>query len=67
MIELIVLLLFLAVILWTVWQFYVLVGEMAELRGQNRILWQIASLIINPIGAMLLLWMFFTVKQSSNR
>ncbi len=67
MIELVVILLFLAVILWTVWQFYVLVGEMAELRGQNRILWQIAALIINPIGAMLLLWMFFTVKQSSNR
>jgi hypothetical protein len=45
-----------------IWQLFVLVGDMAERRGQDRFLWQIVALFINPISAMLLLWIFCKVK-----
>ena len=54
---------FLAFFVWLVWQVFVLVGDMAERRGQDRLLWQIASLFINPLTAMLLLWIFCSVKD----
>jgi len=44
--------------LWVIWQLFVIVGDMAERRGQNRMLWQVAALFINPICAMILLWIF---------
>jgi hypothetical protein len=46
-----------------IWQLFALVGDMAEKRGQDRFLWQIVALFINPISAMLLLWIFCKVKN----
>lgn len=63
MIELVIALLALAVVLWLIWQLFSLVGDMAERRGQDRLLWQVAALFINPIAAMLLLWLFCSVKE----
>jgi hypothetical protein len=51
-----------ALAIWIIWKLFVIVGDMAERRGQDRFLWQIAALFINPIGAMLLLWLFCSVK-----
>lgn len=50
--------------LWIIWQLFAAVGDMAERRGQDRRLWQIAALFINPVGAMLLLWLFCDLKDS---
>lgn len=63
MIEPVIALLALAVVLWLIWQLFSLVGDMAEHRGQDRLLWQVAALFINPIAAMLLLWLFCSVKE----
>jgi len=49
--------------LWIIWQLFAAVGDMAERRGQDRRLWQIAALFINPVGAMLLLWLFCDLKE----
>ena len=49
--------------LWLIWQLFALVGDMAERRGQDRLLWQVAALFINPIAAMLLLWLFCDLKE----
>ena len=49
--------------LWIIWQLFAAVGDMAEGRGQDRRLWQIAALFINPVGAMLLLWLFCDLKE----
>ena len=46
-----------------VWQLFVIVGDMAERRNQDRLLWQIAALFINPLIAMLLLWLFCDVPD----
>lgn len=51
-----------ALAIWIIWKLFVIVGDMAQRRGQDRFLWQIAALFINPIGAMLLLWLFCSVK-----
>ena len=67
MIESVLALLILAGGLWIIWQLFVLVGDMAERRGQDRILWQVAAIFINPISAMLLLWVFCRVKGAQNR
>lgn len=63
MIETALVLLFLIGGLWLIWQLFALVGDMAERRGQDRLLWQVAALFINPIGAMLLLWLFCDLKE----
>lgn len=52
---------------WIIWQLFVIVGDMAEERGQDRFLWQVCALFINPIGAMLLLWLFCSVKHTDRR
>lgn len=57
-------LIFLGFAVWIIWQLFVLVGDMAERRGQDRFLWQVVALFINPISAMLLLWLFCSVKGS---
>jgi hypothetical protein len=48
---------------WIIWHIFALVGDMAERRGQDRLLWQIAALFINPISAMLLLWLFVDIRE----
>lgn len=63
--EVIISLLFLAIGIWVVWTLFVVVGDMAETRGQDRFLWQIVALFINPVGAMLLLALFCDVKDTS--
>lgn len=63
MIEAIVAVLFLIGGLWLIWQLFALVGDMAERRGQDRLLWQVAALVINPFAAMLLLWLFCSLKE----
>lgn len=55
-------LIWVAFMIWIIWKLFVIVGDMAERRGQDRFLWQIVALFINPIGAMLLLWLFCSVK-----
>ncbi|WP_209835304.1 hypothetical protein [Ruegeria sp. HKCCE3926] len=62
--EAILTLLFLAFILWVIWQLFALVGDMAERRGQDRLLWQVAALFINPFGAIVLLWLFVSVREN---
>ncbi|WP_282022291.1 hypothetical protein [Ruegeria faecimaris] len=62
--EAIFILLFLAFLLWAIWQLFALVGDMAERRGQNRLLWQVAALFINPFGAIILLWLFVSVQEN---
>ncbi|WP_299984688.1 hypothetical protein [uncultured Ruegeria sp.] len=57
-------LLFLAFMLWVIWQLFALVGDMAERRGQDRLLWQVAALFINPFGAIVLLWLFVSVREN---
>jgi len=49
--------------LWLIWQLFALVGDMAERRGQDRLLWQVVALFINPFAAMLLLWLFCDLKE----
>ena len=63
MVEAVVPLLSLAVAMWFIWQLFALVGDMAERRGQDRILWQVAALFISPMGAMLLLWIFCDIEE----
>ena len=53
-------------IVWFIWNLFVWVGDMAERRGQDRFLWQVAALFVNPIGAMLLLWIFCSVKDDQD-
>ena len=65
MLEIIAAGLVLVVALWVIWQLFAIVGDMAESRGQNALLWQVASLFINPIMAMLLLWMFCDLENPS--
>ncbi|WP_294613090.1 hypothetical protein [uncultured Roseovarius sp.] len=60
-------LLFLIGGLWLVWQLFALVGDMAERRGQDRLLWQVVALFINPISAMILLWMFCSVEDTGDQ
>ncbi|MEM6539495.1 MAG: hypothetical protein AAF668_17430 [Pseudomonadota bacterium] len=62
--EIIFALLFLAFVLWLIWQLFALVGDMAERRGQDRLLWQVAALFINPFGAIILLWLFVSVREN---
>ncbi|WP_281973758.1 hypothetical protein [Ruegeria faecimaris] len=62
--EAIFILLFLAFLLWAIWQLFALVGDMAERRGQDRLLWQVAALFINPFGAIILLWLFVSVQEN---
>jgi len=50
--------------LWIIWQLFVLVGDMAERRGQDRFVWQIAALFLNPLGAMAILWLFCSIKSN---
>jgi hypothetical protein len=63
--EVILPLLLIAFSIWMVWTLFVIVGDMAEKRGQDRLLWQIAALFINPIAAMLLLGLFCSVKDAA--
>ena len=67
MIEATIALLFLIGGLWLIWQLFVIVGNMAEARGQDRFLWQVCAVFINPIAAMLLLWLFCSVKETHRR
>jgi hypothetical protein len=53
-------------VVWLIWKLFVWVGDMAERRGQDRFLWQVAAVFINPIGAMLLLWIFCRVKNDQS-
>lgn len=62
--EAIFILLFLAFLLWAIWQLFALVGDMAERRGQDRLLWLVAALFINPFGAIILLWLFVSVQEN---
>ena len=48
---------------WVIWKLFALVGDMAERRGQDRLLWQVTALFINPFGAMGLLWLFLSVQD----
>lgn len=57
-------LLFIVFCLWVVWQLFALVGDMAERRGQDRLLWQVAALFINPFGAIIMLWLFVSVREN---
>ncbi len=66
MIESVLALLLLMGGLWLIWQLFALVGDMAERRGQDRFLGQVAALFINPISAMLLLWLFCSVKETNS-
>ena len=50
-------------LVWLIWELFALVGDMAECRGQDRFLWQVVALFINPIAAMLLLWLFCDIKE----
>lgn len=52
--------------LWVIWTLFVVVGDMAERRGQDRFLWQVVALFINPISAMLLLWIFCRVQEPNS-
>ena len=61
--EVVLPLLLIAFSIWIVWTLFVVVGDMAEIRGQDRFLWQVTALFINPIAAMLLLWLFCRVKE----
>ena len=63
MIEAVVPLLFFAAVIVLIWQLFALVGDMAERRGQDRFLWQVVAFFINPIAAMLLLWLFCNIKK----
>ena len=56
-------LLFFAFICWVIWKLFALVGDMAERRGQDRLVWQVVSLFINPLVAMALLWLFLSVQH----
>lgn len=51
------------VVLWLIWCLFALVGDMAENRGQDRLLWQVVALVINPFGAIIILWLFCSVKE----
>lgn len=55
---------FLALFAFFIWKLFVWVGDMAERRGQDRFLWQVVALFINPIGAMLMLWLFCRVRDA---
>lgn len=50
-------------VLWLIWLLFRWVGDMAERRGQDRLLWQVAALFLNPFVAMLLLWLFCSLKD----
>lgn len=63
MIEAVIAIIFIAGMIWLIWQLFALVGDMAERRGQDRFLWQVTAFFINPIGAMLLLWIFCDLKE----
>jgi hypothetical protein len=63
MIEAFFIILFLILTVVAIWQLFALVGDMAERRGQDRLLWQFTALFINPVGAMLLLWFFCDLKE----
>ncbi|WP_162617190.1 hypothetical protein [Litorivita pollutaquae] len=63
--EIVIPLLSLPIGIWIMWTLFVIVGDMAEIRGQDRLLWQISALFINPFGAMLLLALFCGIKDSS--
>lgn len=49
---------------YVIWKLFVIVGDMAERRGQHRRLWQMVALFSNPIGAMLLLWFFVSLPRN---
>ncbi len=61
--ETVIALLFLLFVCWLIWQLFALVGDMAERRGQDRLLWQVAALFVNPLGAIALLWLFVSVQD----
>ncbi|UWQ14191.1 hypothetical protein K3556_14975 [Aliiroseovarius sp. M344] len=65
MIEFTVTLLILIGGIWLIWQLFALVGDMAERRGQDRFLWQVVAVFINPISAMILLWVFCSAEDAS--
>ena len=48
---------------WVIWWLFKTVAEMASRRGQNPTLWVVASLFVNPVVAMLLLWLFVPVVE----
>lgn len=50
-----------------IWQLFAMVGDMAEDRGQDRFLWQVVALFINPVMAMLVLWVFCDVDERPPR
>jgi hypothetical protein len=50
--------------IWLIWKLFVIVGDMAERRGQNRGLWIVVALLINPLSAMVLLWLFCPVSRA---
>lgn len=50
-------------LLYFIWKLFVIVGGMAERRGQHRQLWRVAALFLNPLGAMILLWLFVSVSD----
>jgi hypothetical protein len=62
MMEAILMLIWIALAIWIIWKVFVIVGDMAEKRGQDRFLRQVTAVFINPISAMLLLWIFCRVK-----
>ncbi|GAA3859460.1 hypothetical protein [Celeribacter arenosi] len=49
----------LAASLFITYWLFVIVADMAKARGQSRTLWWFISLIITPITAMIVLWLFF--------
>ncbi|WP_170787750.1 hypothetical protein [Ruegeria lacuscaerulensis] len=62
--EAILALLFCVFFLWVIWELFALVGDMAERRGQDRLLWQVTAIFINPFGAIILLWLFVSVQEN---
>lgn len=63
-IAVIFLLLVLSLTIWVIWKLFVTVGDMAERRGQDRVLWMVAALFVNPLAAMVLLWLFCPVTRT---
>ncbi|PIE13035.1 MAG: hypothetical protein CSA70_07160 [Rhodobacterales bacterium] len=57
-IRVILTLLYILISLGFIWILFTWVGDIAERRGQDRLLWQISALFINPFLAALLLWFF---------
>lgn len=49
--------------IWLIRALFVLVGEMARARGHNPWPWWLLSLAWSPLGAIVVLWLFFPVQH----